>query len=233
MDNYVDALAPGVGSIFLGGFETPQVRAQIGEKFPVIYGSSYQRDAKGNLVVGSDGLPIAGPMQVIGRVAPDFQLDMNTSLRLWKCTISAVVSWKQGGQMYGGTNGLLNYYGVSKETLNRDSKIVVPGVYEDGTPNTTQVALQKYYSAVNGIDESSIYNTSFVKLREISLNYPLLKSGSSNLDLTLFARNILIWTEYPNLDPESSQGNTNMAGAFERFSLPQTSSFGLGLNFKF
>ncbi|MTK51980.1 SusC/RagA family TonB-linked outer membrane protein [Paludibacter sp.] len=233
MDNYVDALAPGVGSIFLGGFETPQVRAQIGEKFPVIYGSSYQRDAKGNLVVGSDGLPIAGPMQVIGRVAPDFQLDMNTSLRLWKCTISAVLSWKQGGQMYGGTNGLLNYYGVSKETLNRDAKIVVPGVYEDGTPNTTQVALQKYYSAINGIDESSIYNTSFVKLREISLNYPLLKSGSTNLDLTLFARNILIWTEYPNLDPESSQGNTNMAGAFERFSLPQTSSFGLGLNFKF
>jgi hypothetical protein len=158
---------------------------------------------------------------------------MNTSLRIWKCTISAVFSWKQGGQMYGGTNGLLGFYGVGKETLNRDNKIVVPGVYADGSVNKTAVTVQSYYAAINSIDESSIYNTSFVKLREIAVNYPLLKTKDLGLDVTVFARNILIWTDFPNFDPESSQGNTNMAGAFERFSLPQTSSFGLGLNFKF
>ena len=233
MDNYVDKLAPGVSSIFLGGFETPQVRAQAGETFPVIYGVSYDRDAKGNIIVGSNGLPIAGAMGVIGKVSPDFTLDFNTSLRLWKCTINAVISWKQGGQMYGGTNGLLNYYGVSKGTLNRDNDIVVPGVYANGAVNTTAVSLQSYYAAINSIDESSIYKTSFVKLREISVNYKLLKTKVVSLDMSLFARNILIWSNYPNFDPEASQGNTNMAGAFERFSLPQTSSYGLGLNFKF
>ena len=37
----------------------------------------------------------------------------------------------------------------------------------------------------------------------------------------------------PNLDPESSQGNNNMSGTFERFSLPQTSSYGGGLTVPF
>ena len=41
IDNYVDELAPGVESIFMGGFVTPQVRAGIGDKFPVIYGVGY------------------------------------------------------------------------------------------------------------------------------------------------------------------------------------------------
>jgi hypothetical protein len=135
--------------------------------------------------------------------------------------------------MYGGTNGLFGLYGVGKQTLNRSGNIVVQGVLADGTKNTTAVSLQSYYTAINSIDESSIYNTSFVKLRELSIAYPVLKTSGVSLDLSVFARNILIWTNYPNLDPEASQGNTTMAGSFERFSLPQTSSYGMGLNFKF
>lgn len=42
-----------------------------------------------------------------------------------------------------------------------------------------------------------------------------------------------IWSEFPNFDPESSQGNNNMTGAFERYSMPQTSSYGFGVNVKF
>ena len=36
-----------------------------------------------------------------------------------------------------------------------------------------------------------------------------------------------------NFDPESSQGNNNMSGYFERFSVPNTSSFGGGLTINF
>jgi len=183
-------------------------------------------------LIDDTGSPIAGAPGVIGKVSPNFLLDYNTTLRLWKCTINAVFSWKDGGQMYGGTNGLLGLYGVGKETLNR-ADIIVKGVHTDGTPNTTPIALQTYENNINSIDESSIYNNSFIKLRELSVSYPILKTSSVSLDLSLFARNILIWTNYPNFDPEASQGNTNMAGSFERFSLPQTSSYGMGLNFKF
>ena len=116
IDNYVDELAPGVENISLGGYVTPQVRASAGEKFPVIYGVGFKRDANGNRLVDENGLPIAGEAQVIGKVSPDFLMGFNTTLRLWKCTISAVLDWKQGGQMYSRTTGLADYYGVSKRT---------------------------------------------------------------------------------------------------------------------
>ena len=237
IDNYVDELAPGVESIFLGGFTTPQVRAGIGDKFPVIYGVSYARDDNGNLIVDEDGVPMAGKDDVIGKVSPDFILGFNTNLRLWKFNISAVFDWKQGGQIYCGTNGLLDMYGVSKNTENREGSFIVEGVKEDGSKNTTPISganeMQHYYETINNINESSVYNSSFIKLRELAVSYPVFQKKWLEVNLNVFARNILVWSELANIDPESTQGNTNMAGSFERFSLPTTSSYGFGLNVKF
>jgi len=53
------------------------------------------------------------------------------------------------------------------------------------------------------------------------------------VNVNVFARNIILWSALKGLDPETSQGNNNMAGAFERFSLPGTSTYGFGLNVKF
>jgi hypothetical protein len=72
-----------------------------------------------------------------------------------------------------------------------------------------------------------------VKLREISLGYPVYENSKLKLDLNVFARNLILWSELKGFDPEVSQGNTNISGAFERFSLPGASSFGFGLNVKF
>jgi hypothetical protein len=92
---------------------------------------------------------------------------------------------------------------------------------------------ETYFSNLNGISESMIYNTSFVKLREIALSYPVLNKPSLGITMNVFARNILLWSELKGLDPEASQGNNNMSGAFERFSLPGSSSYGLGFTVKF
>ena len=237
MDNYVDELAPGVENISLGGYVTPQVRAAAGEKYPVIYGVGYKRDANGNRLVDENGLPIAGEAQVIGKVSPDFIMGFNTTLRLWDCTISAVLDWKQGGQMYSRTSGLADYYGVSKRTENREGTIIFDGYKEDGTKNDIGItganAQQEYYSILNNIDESSIYNNSFIKLREVAVSYPVFKSNWMQVTLNVFARNVLIWAQVPDLDPEASQGNNNMSGAFEDYSMPQTASYGFGVNVKF
>lgn len=237
MDNYVDELAPGVENISLGGYVTPQVRAAAGEKYPVIYGVGYKRDANGNRLVDENGLPIAGEAQVIGKVSPDFIMGFNTTLRLWDCTISAVLDWKQGGQMYSRTSGLADYYGVSKRTENREGTIIFDGYKEDGTKNDIGItganAQQNYYSILNNIDESSIYDNSFIKLREVAVSYPVFKSNWMQVTLNVFARNILIWAQVPDLDPEASQGNNNMSGAFEDYSMPQTASYGFGVNVKF
>lgn len=239
--NYVDELAPGVTSIFLGGFTTPQVRASIGYQFPTIYGTTFERDEKtGKVVVGDDGVPLSGSPGVIGQAAPKFTMGFNTNLRYKIFKLAAVLDWKNGGQMYSGTTNLLDLYGVSKisaQARDKNSVIFKDAVKEDGTPNDIAVTgysnIQNYYSTINSIDEASIYKAGFLKLRELSLSVQALRKQHLSLDVNIFARNILLWTDAPQLDPESSQGNTNMAGSFERFTLPQTRSMGLGVNLNF
>ena len=245
IDNYVDELAPGVESIMLGGFVTPQVRAGIGDKFPVIYGKSYMRNDEGKIVVDKNGLPMQGEDAVIGTVSPDFRLGFNTNIELYKFRISAVFDWKQGGQMYSGTAGEMNYYGVSK--LSGDMRnaefIVENSVKETGkdadgnsiyAPNDIKVTdAQAYFTRRRSIDESYIYDNSYIKLRELSVSYPVFSKKWLNVNVNVFARNILVWSEMKGFDPEASQGNDNMGGAFERFSLPGTASYGFGFNVKF
>lgn len=252
--NVVDELAPGVESIFLGGFVTPQVRAGIGSTFPVIYGGTFLRHENGGILVDEDqflsdgttrnpyyGTPLTGGPDVIGSVAPDFLLGSNATFRYKRITLNTTFEWKSGGSIYSGSNGLINTYGVSKVTEDRSTPFVYPGVKADGSPNdivrggsSDPNAYYNLYSQVLGnIDEAFIYKSSFVKMRELSVSYKLPEFNKLSLNVSAFARNILIWSELPNFDPESSQGNTNMGGAFERFSVPQTSTFGLGLNLTF
>ena len=245
IDNYVDELAPGVESIMLGGFVTPQVRAGIGDKFPVIYGKSYMRNDEGKIVVDQNGLPMQGEDAVIGTVSPDFRLGFNTNIELYKFRISAVFDWKQGGQMYSGTAGEMNYYGVSKLSgdMRNTEFIVENSVKETGkdadgnsiyAPNDIKVTdAQAYFTRRRSIDESYIYDNSYIKLRELSVSYPVFSKKWLNVNVNVFARNILVWSEMKGFDPEASQGNDNMGGAFERFSLPGTASYGFGFNVKF
>jgi hypothetical protein len=123
IENNVIKLAEGVESIFLGGFVTPQVRAGIGNTYPVIYGTSFVRDDNGNIVVTDSpgawnhGMPQSGEPKVIGEVSPDFILGGGTALAYKNLSLNSVFEWKNGGQMYSGSNGLLDLYGVHPMTL--------------------------------------------------------------------------------------------------------------------
>ena len=143
--------------------------------------------------------------------------------------------------MYSGTNGLLDLYGVSKKTENRTDAFVYPGYKADGTPNDIvrggaddPGAYETLYSDVLGnINEYSVHDASFFKMRDLTVKYQLPKIGWFDISVFAFARNVLIWAKMPNFDPESSQGNNNMGGVFEQFSMPQTSSYGGGLSVTF
>lgn len=231
IDNFVDELKEGVPNIFLGGFTTPQIRASIGERFPVIYGTAFARDANGNIIVDANGLATAGETKSLGEVAPKFNLGGTTTFRYKKITLAATFDWKNGGKMYSGTNSLLDTYGLSAKTGNRDELLVQEGVTADGQPNTKAATKEATYNRYSNIAETAVYDASFVKLRELSLGYTLPQFSSGfDIRVTAFARNILLWAKMPNLDPESSQGNNNMAGGFERLSVPQTTSIGFGMN---
>lgn len=249
MKNYVDELAPGVESISLGGFVTPQVRAGIGNTYPVIYGDQYLKNDKGQILVNEDpnsasyGMPMVGSPGVLGEVTPDYIVGVTTDLTYKNLSLGLVFETKQGGHMYSGSNGLLDLYGMSERTGDRESTFIFKGYKADGTPNdiarggpNDPGAVQTLYNDIlTNIDEYYVYGNSFIKLREASIKYRLPKNmiPKVNIAISAFARNILLWTELPNFDPESSQGNNNMAGGFERFSLPNATSLGFGVEVKF
>jgi TonB-linked SusC/RagA family outer membrane protein len=259
IDNYVDELTEGVPSIMLGGFTEPQVRVAIGYKYPVIYGVTYNRNPKGEILVDKNGLPTAGAEDVIGNVEPDFRLNYNTTFEIYKLRLSATLDWKQGGQMYAGTKSLMDNYGTSQRSADYRAMeaegflFELPAVKQTGgevtydengkiltdtrtyAPNDIKINnARTYMTRLNAISESFIADNSFIKLREISASYPVYsKPGGMSVTLSAFARNIIVWSELKGFDPEATQGNNNMQGAFERFSLPGTSSYGLGVNVKF
>lgn len=191
--NYVDELADGVESIMLGGFVDPQIRISAGDKFPVIYGTTYLRDDNGNIVVDERGLPQAGAQGVIGTVSPDFILGFNTSFQIHKLRIAATFDWKKGGQMYAGTNYTLDYYGVTQRSVDLRNMdyfyFEKAAVKADGTPNDIKIKgmlspdddnsevadAYDYLNALSGISEAGVAGSGFFKLRELSASYPIYK----------------------------------------------------------
>lgn len=233
--NEVVELAEGVESIMLGGFVEPQIRAQAGCTYPNIYGNAFQRTDDGQLLL-LEGLPQATANSVdLGNCAPDWTMGLNFSARWKRLSLDTTWSWQKGGKMYHGTNLTMEFFGATKASLPyHEGTMVVDGIdVATGQKNTIEVSKQDYYQAYYNVTEAGIYDTSFFKLRDLTLTYDLPKICGIDISVYGFARNILIWAKLPNFDPESSQGNGNMSGYFERFSVPATKSIGGGLKITF
>ena len=234
--NKVKKLADGVESIMLGGFVEPQVRAQAGYTYPNIYGKAFKRTEDGQLLLSANGLPQGTAASVnLGECTPDFNMGFNLRAHYKQLSLSATMDWQKGGCMYNGTLLTMNYFGASKASLPyHEGTMVAEGINEaTGQKNTVQVNKQQYYMAYNDVTEAGIFDTSFLKLRDVTLSYQFPKFAGINLSVYGFARNILLWAKLPGLDPESSQGNGNMSGYFERYSIPNSSSFGGGFKIAF
>ena len=234
--NKVKKLADGVESIMLGGFVEPQVRAQAGYTYPNIYGKAFKRTKDGQLLLNANGLPQGTAASVnLGECTPDFNMGFNLRAHYKQLSLSATMDWQKGGCMYNGTLLTMNYFGASKASLPyHEGTMVAEGINEaTGQKNTVQVSKQQYYMAYNDVTEAGIFDTSFLKLRDVTLSYQFPKFAGINLSVYGFARNILLWAKLPGLDPESSQGNGNMSGYFERYSIPNSSSFGGGFKIAF
>jgi TonB-linked SusC/RagA family outer membrane protein len=233
--NKVKELAPGVESIMLGGFVEPQVRAQAGYTYPNIYGVAFKRTEDGQLLL-SNGLPQGtSSSENLGECAPDFNMGFNLKANYKRLSLAATLDWQKGGKMYCGSVLVMNYFGASTASLDyHEGTMIADGIDEaTGQKNTKEVSKQDWYQEYNDITEAGIFDTSYWKLRDITLTYDVPKFAGIDLSIFAFARNVLIWAKMPDLDPENSQGNGNMSGYFERFSVPCTSSFGGGLKVTF
>ena len=247
-------LAEGVENISLGGYVTPNIRASENDTYPVIYGESFVRDDKGRILVNENegapgyGLPMIGEFKKIGDVSPDFILGVTNSFKLFNMVeIFGNIEWKQGGEMYSGTNRLMDLYGTTKKTADgRKGTFIYPGYKANGEPNDIkrggtgdENAYQYLQTTIlSNLPEAQVYETSFVKIRDLGINITIPKKYTTHIlvqkaSIGFVARNILLWTTLPNLDPETSQGQGNMQGGMDYMSLPQTTSYGINLNLTF
>ncbi|WP_299756670.1 SusC/RagA family TonB-linked outer membrane protein [uncultured Pontibacter sp.] len=259
-ENEVKELAEGVENIFLGGFVTPNIRAQAGAAYPIIFGTSFVRDDNGNVVVDSRetiegeanpyyGMPLQGPAAPIGNVQPDFEMTFTNNFTYKGLNLSAQLDWRKGGNAYAGNTRLLKLYGMAEVTEDRTTETVYPGskgfvdengnLVVEGTNDIPILQSQTFWSdAMDAIDESNVYSTTFVRLREVTLGYTIPASlvertPFSAASVFFTGRNLFLITDYPNFDPETSVGGSGNFQGLEYVSLPQTRSFGAGIKVTF
>ncbi len=251
------------GEIFLGGPSTTVGTIhRNGFAYGQIFGTRNARDDEGNLLIDPNtGMPFALPgSAVIGDPNPDFTLGWTNTFSYKGFTLSALIDWRQGGDVYSFTAASLLLRGMLQNSVDREALRVVPGVlgstqtYEaildDGgnkIKNTIPVtAFDSHFSngwGAYGQDEVNIYDGTVIRLREISLGYALPKSILSktpfgSVRISVSGRNL--WYNAPNileglnLDPEASglTSATNIQG-FEYGAAPTVKRYGVNLSLTF
>lgn len=245
------SLAPGIETLYLGGFEGSDARAVVGQPYGVIYGGTWLRDGAGNIIIDDDptsfyyGKPLASPdLAIIGDPNPDWIGSISTTFAYKRFSLTAVIERRQGGDIWNGTKGALTFFGMSELTENRGTTTVFEGVKaSDGTPNDIVTELNEDWYTDNGggfgaVTEQFIEDGSFTRLRQLSLTYSvnpdhLSKSPFSGIDLSFIATNLFLWTDYDGVDPETSLTGASNAQGLDYFNNPNTKSYGVRMRVTF
>jgi len=259
INNIVEKLASGVDNLFLGGFVDPQIRAVAGEPYRSIYGYDWLRDDNGNAIIDADtssptyGFPIGDyEMKSLGKVDPDWTMGIYNSLTFKGFSLSFLWDIKKGGMMWNGTRGALYYFGTHKdtETRNPDDEFVFEGVKgqwdADGNlvptteKNDIKVVKDVYWyaygegSGFTGPTVDFIENAGWVRLRDLTVSYqfaPKILEKTFIKDLTLYftGRNLLLFTDYKGIDPETNLLGSSNAQGMDYFNMPGTKGWSIGL----
>lgn len=224
------------------GFGNPSYVAIVGKPLGILYGTDFLRDANGKIIVTASGLPQADPQQkILGDTNPDWLGGIRNTFTYKGITVSALLDIRHGGAIWDGTRGRIQRYGLSEESAaNNRGTYIIPGVYADGTTNTSPITAQKYFEQYKGdvlqVQSQNIENVNWVRLRDVSLSYrfnDLQKAGLSfiqNLEITLSGRNLWLNTNYKGVDPETSlTGAGSHIQGFDYFNNPGSKSVSLAL----
>lgn len=236
------SIAEGVDNIFLGGFTSPQIRADKDYGYGVIWGSRWERNESGQLLTTDAGLPIvAGTLGPIGNVTPDWTGGIRNTFSYKGLSLSALVDTRQGGDILNFDLFYTTFYGTAKVTEKRNTMTLWEGVRKsDGQPNTKMVKqdqayFQNFYTTAY---ETLVEDASFVKLREVTLSYRLpqkliAKTPFESVSFSVTGRNLWIDSDFSFRDPEGSLLGAGNAQGFYHAVTPGTKGVTFGLNVKF
>ncbi len=115
--NEVVDLAPDldVYQLINGPFSV-SVNAEVGKPYGSLIGSSYVKDADGNIIVDTDGYTLVGAVKSIGTVLPDYQVGIWNRFNYKGFQLSGLIDIRHGGQLFSTTNMWGNYSGILEET---------------------------------------------------------------------------------------------------------------------
>ena len=253
----VDELSPGTDRLVINsGFNSLQIIAEPGKSFGLFANTFARVEADSSLafrdqrviVDPETGLRQTGENQRIGDVFPNFIAGWTNNINFKGINFRFTFDYRDGGLLFSNTVADLRASGLAAETLvGRDGSLIDRNaviVEDDGTirQNDIPVTAQQFWGNYSdgNVTENSIFDASFIKLREIALNYSLPASlldrlPFSNVTIGLESRNLaILHSNIPHIDPETNLfGSANDGAGIEFNSPPTTRTYGVNLRLGF
>ena len=255
-ENIVTKL-PDVSRIILNGFTSTSSALVEDATFGAIFGGKYAREEDGSLSLNENGFPFNDPVQdVIGDPNPDWRGGLGSELNYKGLSFSVLFETAQGQDMWNGTKGVLNYFGIAPITANISTAPVdLTNAAGNVIPAGTQfrgnvidfgagpVAADASWYLGNGggfgeIDEQFVEDASWTRLREITLSYALPTSlldgvGLNNLSIGITGRNLILWSPFEGADPDTNLTGASRGRGLNYFNNPGSRSVLFNLKFGF
>lgn len=256
-------LAEGVENYRLDGWGWGafSINAKVGEEYGMMIGNAFTyyqaTDGEGNpidnpnngqIVIDEDGHYVVNPNQNLGSFLPDWTGGIRNTFSYKNLELSAFIDFQVGGQFHSVTKMFNAYSGLGIETVGNNAKgnplrdapdagggVLVSGVLEDGTPAEVYVEAQEYFGGMFALHERWIYDASYVKLRELNLNYRLPRTilentPINNLSVGVMARNVwLISSAVSGIDPSEITPGSNPYVFQENGILPGVRTIGVNV----
>ncbi|MDT8414851.1 MAG: SusC/RagA family TonB-linked outer membrane protein [Flavobacteriaceae bacterium] len=217
-ESEVTDLGDDIDVLVFAGFTDLGNAAIEGKPLGVMIGSRIQRNDQGEFLVDSQGNYIIEQGQfVIGDPNPDWILNISNSFSYKGFTLSSLINYTHGGDIYSQTIATLLGRGLIQETANRRETFVLPGVQQStGQPNTVQINNSGFYfdNVLFGPSELQVYDGSTIRLQEVSLSYSLPKTFLEKTpfgSLSVTASGFNLWWDAVNT-PDGANFDPNVAG---------------------
>ncbi len=250
--NKVIQLAPGVNTFQLANSLVTLV-AREGQPYGQILGNDFIYAADGQKVIKADGTYDRGQqLTPLGSVLPKYLFGFQNSFTYKNFNLGFLVDGRVGGKFFSQTYKVGMYAGVLDKTAAnnvRETGVILDGVKgtvtynADGTyqvtntsPNETRITAQAWSRGeYSGPTPQTIFDATFVKLREITFGYslPITNKAVKQIYFGLYGRNLVnIYTASKYIDPEFTSSGGNIQG-LEGGSIPVPATYGLNVNVKF
>lgn len=205
-------------------------------------GAFYQRPGTGAgdfkyKDINNDGVINDDDREILGSTQADFFGGFNSLVQYKGFELSAFFNFVSGTESVfnnGGNNPYAPEFGANIERrFSQEYR---------WSPTNTSATLPRLVSGdpnANGrISSDNVYDSSYLRLRNIQLKYNFGNSiieslGLSNLSVYVSGSNLKTWTDFPGIDPEGSLGVSSSGGFSNSQGYPNAKSWSFGVNVNF